>query len=131
MSLTREPSTVVVATIDSPSRFHPSKRQTSARWSSTHQPTLCRVASYCRPGFPSPRMTFKRSLLGGFFLVRLPGADYFGLDNRFHFLGRGRFDDSTRRRHYADRGFLIRDLDSRGKVEIAHVNRAADKIGRA
>src|SRR5687768_3917902 len=126
MSLTREPSTVVVATIDSPSRFHPSKRQTSARWSSTHQPTLCRVASYCRPGLPSPRMTFKRSLLGGFFLVRLPGADHFGLHHRLDLLGRGRLDDSARRRNDADRGVFVRDLDSSGKIEIAHVNRAAD-----
>ena len=45
----------------SPSRFHASKRQTSARWSTTHQPTLCRVRSYSFPGFPSPTMTFMAS----------------------------------------------------------------------
>ena len=58
ISRTFAPPTVPVATRASPSFFQPSKRQTSARWSTTHQPTLCRVRSYSFPGLPSPTMTF-------------------------------------------------------------------------
>src|SRR6187431_2274732 len=49
------------ATRASPSFRQPSKCQTSARWSTTHQPTLWRVRSYSFPGLPSPTMTFMGS----------------------------------------------------------------------
>src|SRR6476646_8482566 len=52
------PFTVPLAVSASPSFRQAEKCHTSARWSRTIQPTLCRVLSYSRPGLPRPRMTF-------------------------------------------------------------------------
>src|SRR3954469_17549795 len=84
MSRTLTPPTTPFAKCESPSLFHPSKCQTSARWSTTHQPTLCRVAAYSRPGLPNPTMAFTREYANDLllFVFRLDLAYDFRLSRR-------------------------------------------------
>src|SRR5690606_16900002 len=98
--------------------------------SSSHQPTLWRVATYSAPGFPSPHTSFTASPdasgLGALFLRAL---DHLGLAA----LGLGRLlgarlrDAGLRRDHAADRAIrILCRLDALGKLRIAHVLRVAD-----